>query len=134
MKSLLIFFFALQSFVAWGNERACLEELDRLVGADDLLILQETRSSDGHPLILELTNLTLRHTTSAASVSSVGRKEGSGGGIVIRRTTGNFDITNCRTRNGRIEFRMGSVSISQLNRTTLRASVMTWNSEFRILN
>jgi len=134
MKSLLIFFFALHSFVAWGNERACLEELDRLVGADDLLILQETRSSDGHPLILELTNLTLRHTTSAASVSSVGRKEGPGGGIVIRRTTGNFDITNCRTRNGKIEFRMGSVSISQLNRTTLRASVMTWNSEFRILN
>lgn len=134
MKSLLILFFALHSIVVWGNERVCLQELSRLVGQDDILILQETRSSDGHPLILELTNLTLRASTSAASISSVGRKEGSSGGIVVRRTSGNFDITNCRSRNGKIEFRMGSVAISQLNRTTLRASVMTWSSEFRVIN
>lgn len=134
MKLLFISLFSLFSISAFANQLECLNELEKLSGGDGLIILQETQSSDGHPLVLELSDLTIYPSTLRATVSSVGRKEGDSAGIVTRRTTGNFDIIQCRIRNQKIEFKMGSVKIKQLSPRILKASVLTWSSEFEVIN
>ena len=134
MKFLFVSLFSLVSMSAFANQLECLNELEELSGGDGLIILEETQSSDGHPLVLELSDLTIYPSTLRATVNSVGRKEGSSAGIVTRRTTGNFDITQCRIRNQKLEFKMGSVRIKQLSSEVLRASVLTWSSEFEVID
>jgi hypothetical protein len=134
MKSFLSVALLLVSLPCLANTLACLQKIEDMFGGDNLLTIRETRSSDGKPLQLELSDLTIRESSLTTTVNSQGRKDGSNSGMIIDQTTGNFDIRNCRVSSiGLVSFKMGSVSISQINSNTLRASVSFWSSEFVVI-
>jgi hypothetical protein len=134
MKSFFSVALLLLSLPCLANSLACLEKIDGMFGGDNLLTIRETKSNDGKPLQLELSDLTIRESSLTATVNSQGRKDGSNSGMIIDQTTGNFDIKNCKvSSSGLVSFKMGSVSIVQQNSNTLKASVSFWSSEFMVV-
>ncbi len=134
MKTLFSVALLLLSLPCLANSLECLQKIDDMFGGDNLLTIRETKSNDGKPLQLELSDLTIRESSLTATVNSQGRKEGSNSGMIIDQTTGNFDIKNCKVSSrGLVSFKMGSVSIVQQNSNTLKASVSFWSSEFTMV-